>query len=114
MQARFSYPLLFLVPSAMAACVVGVVVAAAGGGILWLFVYGDSTWPRVADTAVMALAALASTLTLAFLLCAGYSFGRRREVSGGLSVRHIVIAIAISVLLPALAVLYEWQVGNLG
>ncbi|WP_372828675.1 hypothetical protein [Polaromonas sp.] len=114
MKARFAYPLLFLLPSAMAAFLSAFVAAGTGAGILWLFVYGDRTWPQTASTVVMAVAVLASLSTLAVLLFVSYSFGKSREASGGLAKRHIAFATAISVLLPALALLHQWQVGNLG
>jgi len=114
MKARFAYPLAFFIPSAMAALLSAIVVGGAAGGILWLFVFGDDPWPAGTDKAVMTLVALVAGATLAALLFAGYSFGKKREVHGGLSRQHLMLAFAISVLLPALALLYEWQVGNLG
>ncbi len=114
MKVRFLYPLMFLIPSAMAAILIGFVAAGAGAGILWIFVYGDNTWPQAAETVVMAFAALASAATLTMLAAASYAFGKRREATGGLARRHVVLALAFSILLPALALLHQWQVGNLG
>jgi hypothetical protein len=62
----------------------------------------------------MGLAVLVALGTAATLLSAAYSFGKSRESAAGLANRHIALAIAVSVLLPALVLLYEWQVGNLG
>ena len=114
MKARFAYPLAFFIPSAMAAFLSAFVMGGAAGGILWLFVFGDDPWPGGADKALMTLVTLVAATTLAALLFASYSFGKTREVHGGLSRRHLALACAISVLLPALALLYEWQVGNIG
>lgn len=114
MRARFSYPLAFLVPSAMAAVLLAVLVAAAGAGILWLFVFGDNPWPAGADGALMALAAFVAAGALMLLLLASYSFGKRRETYGGMAKRHLVLALAVSIAIPALVLFYEWQVGNLG
>jgi hypothetical protein len=114
MKARFAYPLAFFIPSAMAALLSAFVVGGAAGGILWLFVFGDDPWPGAADKAVMMFVTLAAATTLAALLFASYSFGKKREVRGGLSRQHLVLAFAISILLPAFALLYEWQVGNIG
>lgn len=79
MKARYSYPLLFLLPSLMVALLVAVVVVGAGAGVLWIFVYGDNTWPEVANTALTTLAVVAAAATLASLLYAGYAYGKRRE-----------------------------------
>lgn len=114
MKARYSYPLLFLLPSTMLACIVAVVAAAAGAGVLWIFVYGDNTWPESAETFVMAFAVSVSVITLITLVRASYCFGKNRESSGGLSRAHAVTAGVVSVLLPLLILLHQWQVGNIG
>lgn len=112
-KARYSYPLLFLLPGAMVALLAAFVVAGAGAGVLWLFVYGDNPWPKSAGSALMILATAVSALTLAGLVAAAYSFGKKREAAGGLSRRHVVMAAGVTILLPALALLHQWQVGNL-
>lgn len=114
MKARYAYPLLFLLPSAMVACLAGFVVVGAGAGVLWIFVYGDNTWPKSADTALMSLAAVASAATLSLLLFTSYSYGKNSESADGLARRHVVWAILISILLPALVLLRQWQVGDFG
>ena len=114
MKARFAYPLAFFIPSAMVACLSAFVVGAAAAGILWLFAFGDDPWPAGTDKAVMTLVTLTAVATLVTLLFAGYSFGKKREGLGGLSTQHLLLAFAISVLLPAIALFYEWQVGNIG
>jgi hypothetical protein len=114
MKARYSYPLLFLLPSAMVAFLAAIVVVGAGAGVLWIFVYGDNTWPKSADTALMSLAVAASAATLSLLLSISYSYGKNSESAGGLARRHVVWAILISILLPALVLLRQWQIGALG
>lgn len=114
MKARFSYPLLFLLPIAMTA---GIVAVAGGGfsaGILWLFVYGDDPWPRAAEIAVAAVAAAAWLVTMAALLRASYSFGRKREATGGSSWSHGWMAAGISIVLLAAVLLHQLRVGNIG
>ena len=114
MKTRYSYPLLFLLPSAMVAFLVAIVVIGTGAGVLWIFVYGDNSWPESSGTALMSLAVIASVATLAFLLFTGYSYGKNREPSGGMAGRHVAWGVGISILLPALVLLHQWQVGNLG
>ena len=114
MRARYSYPLLFLLPSAMVAFLAAFIVVGAGAGVLWIFVYGDNTWPKSADTALMSLAVLAAAGTLSLLLFTSYSYGRSREPVGGLARRHVVWALVISIALPALVFLRQWQIGNMG
>ena len=114
MKTRYSYPLLFLLPSAMVAFLVGIVVVGAGAGVLWIFVYGDNPWPKSSDTALVSLAVIASAATLASLIFASYSYGKNREPSGGMAGWHIAWGVGVSILLPALVLLHQWQVGNLG
>lgn len=98
----------------MAAFLASVAGAGAGAGILWVFVYGDNTWPAAANHALMAFTSLIFFTTLAGILLASYSFGKRREASGGLSRWHIALAIGISILLPSVVLVHQWQVGNFG
>lgn len=114
MKARYSYPLLFLLPCTVVALLAAFVVVGAGAGVLWIFVYGDNTWPKAAGTALMSIAVASSAATLALLLYAGYSYGKNSESAGGLARRHVVWAILFSILLPALVLLREWQVGAFG
>ena len=114
MKTRYSYPLLFLLPSAMVAFLVAFAVVGAGAGVLWIFVYGDNSWPESSSTVLMTLAVIASATTLASLMRASYSYGKQREPSGGMARRHVAWAVGISLLLPALVLLHQWQVGNLG
>jgi hypothetical protein len=114
MKARYSYPLLFLLPSAMVAFLTAFVVVGVGAGALWVFVYGDNTWPKSADAALMSVAVFAAAATLSLLLFASYSYGRSREPTGGLARRHVVWALVISILLPAVVFLRQWQIGNPG
>ncbi len=114
MKARYSYPLLFLLPSAMLALLAAVAVVAVGAGVLWIFVFGDDPWPASANTVLMAMAVTASALAFVTLIALSYSFGKSREIQGGLCRSHVVFAVAVSVGLPLLVLLHQWQVGNIG
>lgn len=114
MKARYAYPLVFLLPSVMAAALAAIVTIAAGAGMLWIFVYGDDPWPASAHTVLMAGAFVVFALALAALLAAGYAFGRRREAAGGLRRAHVVAAFAVSAGLCVLVLLHQWQVGHIG
>lgn len=114
MKARFSYPLLFLLPIVMGAGIAAVAAAGATAGILWLFVYGDNPWPRAAEVAMMAIAAIAALVTMSALLLASYSFGKNREAAGGPSWRHVATSGGISIALLAMVLLHQLRVGNIG
>lgn len=114
MKARYSYTLLFLVPSVMLAALTAIFVVAAGAGVLWIFVYGDSQWPASANTILVALASATSAITLLVLLALAYRLGKHQEANGGLRRSHLILALAVSLALPLLALLHQWRVGNLG
>jgi RsiW-degrading membrane proteinase PrsW (M82 family) len=113
-KARYSYALLFLLPNAMMAFLAGVILAAAGAGVLWIFVYGDSPWPESANTALMTAAVATSASLLAALVALSYRFGKNQETKGGLRRSHALVAVSVSILLPLLVLLHQWQVGNIG
>ena len=98
----------------MVACVATVLAAAAGAGVLWIFVYGDNSWPTSANTTVMAVATSVGLVLLALLLFAARRIGKRRETQGGVSRSHILVALGLSAGLPALVLLHQLEIGNLG
>ena len=114
MKSRYAYPLLFLVPSAVGGVIVTALTAAAGAGILWLFVYGDDPWPHRADGVLMTFAVLAGLLVLMGCLLIAYRAGKFQEGRGGLRKAHVLVALGLSVGLPLLVLFHQWQVGNLG
>ncbi|HEX7047758.1 MAG TPA: hypothetical protein VF275_09350 [Gammaproteobacteria bacterium] len=114
MKARFSYPLIFFLPSAMAAVIGSVFAGGVGAGILWLFVHGDNPWPETAETVVMALVVVVAAVILAALVSTAYAYGKRRESNGGVSGWHVALAMGLSVALPAIVLLHQWRIGNIG
>lgn len=114
MKARYAYPLLILLPGAMLAFLAGVVGGAVGAGVLWVFVFGDDTWPQAANTALMGLAVAVFVVVFSTLLGLAYAYGKRQEVSGGVRRGHVVAAVLVSIGLPVLVLLHQWSVGNLG
>lgn len=113
MKARYSYVLLFLPPSILAAFMVTFIVIAVGGGLLWIYVYGDNVWPQSALNTLMAIALTATALTLATPVALSYSFGKRQEAKGGLSRSHMRVAVFASVGLPLLMLMHQLYVGNI-
>lgn len=114
MKARFSYPLVFLLPCAMLASIAAVVFVGVGAGVAWLFVYGDDSWPDAAERIIMALSFLVAITSFATLISASYFYGKRQESLGGLSKWHVTVAVAIAFLLPALVLLRQYQIGAIG
>ena len=114
MKTRHTYLLLFALPSAMVSLIAAVLVAAAGAGVLWIFVYGDNTWPPVANTLLMASACTLAAALFGASMSLAYRIGKAYETQGSIPRRHVLVALALSVGLPVLVLLHQWQVGNLG
>jgi len=51
---------------------------------------------------------------LTTLLALSYRFGKQQEQTGGLRRLHALVAATVSILLPLLVLLHQWQVGNIG
>lgn len=113
MKARYAYPLLFFLPSAMVASIAAVVCAGVGAGVVWLFIHGDDSWPGAVERTIMGVSALVAVTSFAALISASYLYGKRRE-SVGLSKWHAAAALASTIVLPALVLLRQFRIGALG
>jgi hypothetical protein len=114
MRKRFIYVLLFLVPGLFVSLLVTVAVFGAAYGGLWLFVFGDGTWPAWTGR-VMPVLMLALLVSLwLFTGVAGYVFGKKREAVPGFEVRHVGWSLAAALLAVGVALLHQWSIGNLG
>ncbi len=114
MKSRYTYPLLFLFPSAVFAGIAMVLAVGAGAGVLWLFVYGDNAWPDEAEHVLLGLAAAVGLLILLACLFIAYRAGKSLESRGGLRRSHVLVALGLSVGLPLLVLLHQCRVGNVG
>ena len=92
----------------------GVVFVGVGAGVLWLFIYGDNPWPVSAEKLLIAISVLVAVASLATLLSASYFYGKRQELCGGLTMWHVVLALAVTILLPALILFREYEIGAFG
>jgi hypothetical protein len=114
MKRRHSYLLLFAVTAFLAAALICFMIFGAIAGALWLFVYGDNPWPSWNETVLVTVAVAIFLLTWASLLYASYSLGKARETSGSDGASPATAAVGGTLLLLALAIAYQWHVGNLG
>lgn len=81
---------------------------------MWIFLYGDNPWPAMAEQTLMALSVVVFASILATLLSALFAFGKKQELRGGLSKKHVLIAALATIVLPALIVLRQWSIGEIG
>ncbi|WP_140909732.1 hypothetical protein [Cognatiluteimonas lumbrici] len=114
MKFRYTYPLLFLLPSAIFTGIAMVLTVGAGAGMLWLFVYGDNAWPDEAEDVLLGLAAAVGVLMLLACLFIAYRAGKSLESRGGLRKSDVLLALGLSVWLLLLVLMHQYRVGNVG
>lgn len=114
MRKRTIYTLLFLVPGLFVSLLITSAVFAVAFGALWLYVFGDSTWP-VWTGQVMPVLMLAvfSSLWLGAMMT-GYLVGKKLEAAPGFDVRHFWISLAATLLPIVIVLLHQLSIGNLG
>jgi hypothetical protein len=113
MKRRYLYMLLFGVPGLVVALVTSALAAGAAAGMLWIFVFGDNTWPNWVEQALPAV--LVAVFLAVWLAClaAGYVIGNRLE-HRPLNKWHVLISAGITLLSIAFILVYQTGVGNIG
>jgi hypothetical protein len=102
------------IPGLVAALIVSALFLGMAAGTLWLFVYGDNTWPAWVESALpLSFAMVFMTVWLASLV-AGYIMGKRMEQKPVFNKSHVVISAGITALSIAFIVFYQIGVGNIG
>ena len=114
MKKRYGYVLLFAVPGLISAAIAVVLLIALAGGVLWLFVFGDNTWPPAAGQALMATAMPAGTALWIGLMWTAYIAGRKQEQYASWNMRHVAAAAGVTTLLVLFVLAHQWSAGNLG
>jgi len=114
MKRRYLYLLVFAVPAFIAAAITAVLLFGAFAGALWLFVYGDNSWPATIDTALVTILMLVFLTLWAGLLALAYRAGKRQESCTTLNTRHLALSAGATLFLLLLVVLHQFGVGNLG
>ena len=114
MKKRYVYVLVFGIPGLLAAAVVSTAVIGVIAGGLWIFVFGDNTWPSWTEYL------LGGVLVLVFLglwgasLAYGFVVGKRLEGSRRRAMPDVLLSAAAAAVLIAAAGLYEWHIGSVG
>ena len=114
MKRRYLYALMYSVPAFIFSTVFMVVVTAAIGGVLWIFVYGDNPWPSFVDrySPIFMITVLgAAWLTL---LWAAFTWGKRQEAYPSLNMKHLYFAAGSTAALVLAVFLHQLSVGNIG
>jgi len=114
MKKRYLYALLFGMPGFLVSGMISLFVFGALLGVLWLFVFGDNTWPLSMETVLPVLLVLFFLLLWVAFISLGYVIGKRLEKDATWNWKHILISGGLTLLFILFVVLQQWSVGNLG
>ena len=79
MRRRYLYVLFAAAPALLISIAAAVFIGGVAAGFLWLFVFGDSTWPTATENVLGFL--LIAAIAVLWFTCLGlaYLFGKSRE-----------------------------------
>ena len=114
MKKRYLYALLFGIPGFFVAGMIALFVFGAVMGGLWLFVFGDNTWPFSMDILLSVLLVVVFLLLWVGFITLGFVIGKRLEKDTTWHWKHVLVSGAVTLLFILFIILQQWSVGNLG
>jgi DMSO reductase anchor subunit len=101
---------LISIPSFLAALLPSLFIAGAVGGALWIWVYGDNTWPALAEI-IIVISFVSSWAVIGALLTRHlYRHPRVQKLTLG---QLVLLVVLFSVLAVGVLFLHQWLNGNL-
>jgi hypothetical protein len=115
MKRRYLYALIFCIPAFLLTLIICVGLFAAVFGLLWIFVFGDDTWPQGIDLFLVIPLILVFAGIWITLLTVAYKAGKAHEADLNSSPKKALsMALTATALLIFFIALHQWQVGNIG
>ena len=114
MKKRYLYALLFGIPGFFVSGMIALFVFGAAMGVLWLFVFGDNTWPFSTDILLPVLLVIVFLFLWIAFISLGYVIGKRLEKNETWNWKHIFVSGVVTPLFIFFIVLQQWSLGNLG
>ena len=114
MKKRYIYGLIFLAPGALLSLIAATAITGTTAGLLWLFVFGDNTWPTIAERGLALLFPLTFLGLWFAFFGAGFMTGKRLEADPGLDKKHIFASITLTIAPLLFILLHQYRVGNIG
>ena len=114
MKKRYLYAVLFGIPGLFVAGILSLVIFGTVAGILWIFVFGDNSWPSSAETILSILVVLVLLILWITTIIAGYVTGKKLEDDPVLDRKHILISGGLTLLFILCILVQQFGVGNLG
>ena len=112
MKKRYLYTLLYGIPGFGIALIIAFVIFGAASGVLWLYIFGDESWPPVTGIVLPLLFLLFFLLLWGAILAWGFAVGKSLE-GKGLNRLHLLWS-ALATLGLALLIAFQLGDGNRG
>ena len=114
MKKRYLYTLLCFLPGVLFALIASMFVTAATAGFFWIFLFGDNSWPQLADQGLVVIMVAVFIIVWLAILAFGYLTGKRLEADPQLNKKHILASVILTFLPMLVIVLHQMSVGNIG
>ena len=114
MKKRYLYSLLFAVPGFFISAIISFVAFGSAAGFLWLYVYGDMSWPSSVEIILPIIFAFTFLLLWIISIVIGFVTGKKFEKDQTQNVKHILISLGMTIVPIILIVLHQLSVGNIG
>jgi hypothetical protein len=114
MKKRYLYTLLCLLPGVLFALIASMFVTGATAGFFWIFIFGDNSWPQLAEKGLVVIMAATFIVVWVVFLVFGFLTGKRLEADPVLDKKHILASVVLTFLPLLIIVLHQLSVGNIG
>lgn len=109
MRKKYLYAILFGIPGLVVAFLCAFFATGFSGGILWLFVFGDTTWPHWTENILRAIFLTIFIIVWATSLALGYKYGKSLSGSGKNGLRDLIYSIGITLLILSVTLAYLFR-----
>jgi hypothetical protein len=100
MKQRYIYTIIFGIPGMVLSFIAAEIVAGLVQGLLFLYMYGDGTWPEWTGIAISAIGIGAFVFCVAMIGMMGMSYGKKMESKNvPVQIKYILISLILCALL---------------
>jgi hypothetical protein len=99
MNKKIAYGLMFAFPGFFVSLVIAFYLFGFLTAFSWLFVFGDSTWPKWGTDLLKLLGVMMFIGCFSFISYLGYRIGKKHELDDSINKKHILISISLTIAL---------------
>jgi hypothetical protein len=114
MKKRYVYSLLFGIPGFFVSLIISFVFFGSATGVLWIYGFGDNTWPSSINKILLILLTLAFVAIWSTSIIIGFVTGKKCENYPALNRKHILVSICATITPILFIVIHQLSVGNIG